>query len=417
MIALAHSQNASAQMAALAFSSSQSRSVISNAGWPSYTPHQFELDAELDEDELDREIRGYPVDEESGDDLDIEVGSDDFEVVGVVYDSDEECGEDSQDSDALVDGLTKDLGSSASGNAYTHPTECFTDSVFPQVDSNVEDDSDEEEDSDVEGISNAENDSAVEDDNSDAEGDLDTEGHSDAEGDSDVGYHTDVEDDLDEREQTLGETSGLHAPSTPTSPEVTLIHEDASSKRKREDSEGEETSGDDEDQVCEPPRKTRRTARRGNRSTRTRMTKREADSHRQKGTGAVCGVDGCEVLVSDWKAAKAHLDTYHYAEECAVEASSKNAPAKSVKGKRRVGKANRNGEDKENVSAAKRVRCKYAKCEDSFTSVDNAYRHVKTVHWKLDSSLCTKCGVSFARLDSLRRHVQSNTCKGKAAAG
>ncbi|KAH9896603.1 hypothetical protein C8Q73DRAFT_416702 [Cubamyces lactineus] len=356
MIAIAHSQNSSTQTAKLALSSSQPCLDLPNASWPSYAWYQATPDAALDEDELDREIHGYGLGD-SGDDLDVEVGSDDFEVVGVVYDSEVEDVEDDEESEVLVEGLAQDFGGSA-------------------------DRSDQAEVSDVEEVSEKEE-------------------VSDGEEDSDVEDGT--------------ETSESRSPSAPlTYPDVTPAHENASNKRKREDSEEEDLSSDEEDQVYQPPPKARRTKRRGDRPIRTRMTVREADSHRQKGAGVTCGIDDCKFLVSEWKAAKTHLDTDHYAAECAAEASAKPTAAKPVAKKRKVRNTSRSGEDKENASAAagRRVSvvCKYPDCGLTFATIDNAYRHVKTVHWKIGAPVCMRCGKSFARFDSLRRHVESKIC-------
>ena len=68
--------------------------LTSGAQAPSNIAFSFADDEELDENELDREIWGYASDEDTGDNLEVEVGSDDFEVVGVIYDSEEEEPED-----------------------------------------------------------------------------------------------------------------------------------------------------------------------------------------------------------------------------------------------------------------------------------------------------------------------------------
>ena len=69
--------------------------TVTNAAYTkAHAQYTLVEDPEIDDEELDREIRGY----DSEDDLEVEVDSDDFEVVGVVYGtSDEESSADEGD--------------------------------------------------------------------------------------------------------------------------------------------------------------------------------------------------------------------------------------------------------------------------------------------------------------------------------
>ncbi|KAH9896597.1 hypothetical protein C8Q73DRAFT_664358 [Cubamyces lactineus] len=350
MISVARIQTTSTSAAGQAVPPPQLPSKASGAQVPSFN-FIPSADEELDEDELDREIRGYASNEDTGDDSEVEVNSDDFEVVGVIYDSESEesCEEEEEDKLSVKDPLGAPW-------VYTPSS-------------------------------------------------ADEEGSSDNSTSADGGE--DEYEDVHESEQNRSAAQE----STQASP-TPLRRSSRLAKRKWESEEEEESSSDDEDYRRPPPiKKACGRGRASDGSARTRMTQAEADSYKKTAESVSCGIGGCKELLAGWKMGKTHLEKVHYASERRAEraekAGSKDTATAQRKGNGTAARTGRKGKGKENIPTAGHggVQCRYTGCSHSSTTVNQAYRHIKTVHWLFGASVCPGCGKTYSRLDSLRRHL------------
>ncbi|KAI0368570.1 hypothetical protein BV20DRAFT_458991 [Pilatotrama ljubarskyi] len=341
----------------------------------SISPHSFcqasnsstyANDVELDEEELDREIRGYSSDADLDD---VEVGSDDFEVTGVVYASDE-------DEDSLE---VEEETSEATGDQDGEEVE------------------EEEESEDAEASEC---------------GEESEDGFWDAGCDREDEYAR-IEDVAvwgsdDERED---QWSGLMESRSPGSPKGSSSimdsapappHRTLRPKRKRDNAFAYAHEGDVEEEDvredavglssplsdaaveshCDAPA-----------LKRSRMAVQQARKYDTKVTGTRCGVDRCQARVSRGIALK-HFKEAHYPECLAV--------ATGIKGKTR-GKGK--GKEKENVPEPTVLPCKYGNCTATAKTLANLVRHMATVHWGW-GAVCPLCGKSLSRLDSMLRHFE-----------
>ncbi|KAI0353335.1 hypothetical protein OH77DRAFT_1522538 [Trametes cingulata] len=314
-------------------------------------PYPSAEDVELDEDELDREIRGYGSDAES-DDLDIEVGSDEFEVVGVVYKSDEEEEEflDISDGSAAVE-------ESVENGDYDFEPSGYADYGLP-------------------GALGAR---------------------------SDVAEHDDTEEKKPfEREATMKPVAeyawadeGKAGPSTSTMRPASEISGSRKStrlqKRKRGDGSevhaetphfedaGDSDSEEEGSAVSTPPKKKVRGSHPALAPQRkARMPTKQARRFDKRVAATQCGIDGCLLTITR-TTAQTHLEQVHYPAQsgkAGTDAQGTSKPsARKGKGK---------GKNKENKSRdvdAVNIPCKHGACKTKCKTIANLYRHVKTVHW------------------------------------
>ena len=171
------------------------------------------------------------------------------------------------------------------------------------------------------------------------------------------------------------------------------------------DDEASDSSDDVEIGSPPPAKRARQTTTAVPRARNLRMTKAEAGVLRQASTEFPCGIQSCEVILDSWKTAKAHLDATHYADPRAPhpdEGAASTSKGKAATKPRAKGKENRSAS-----LSTHPPRCLYPGCSDRFTTLANLYRHIKTVHWKINRAACPYCPTTCSRIPLLRQHVLS----------
>ncbi|KAI0327708.1 hypothetical protein GY45DRAFT_1338612 [Cubamyces sp. BRFM 1775] len=173
----------------------------------------------------------------------------------------------------------------------------------------------------------------------------------------------------------------------------TICNSDNSEAEESGDSSDGETSDSSEDEEDNPAPPTKQ----------LRMTKVTAESLRQAAIEFTCGIQGCGATYNSWKTAKAHLDAIHYAGESASGFGNHTA-ASDGKGKA-VTKSKSKGKENCSSPSVYRPKCLYPGCGKGYRSINSVYRHIMSVHWKINRAACPYCPKTYSRMPLVRQHI------------
>ncbi|CDO73922.1 hypothetical protein BN946_scf185016.g79 [Trametes cinnabarina] len=403
------SSSASSGLIALPSSSSSGDQVYSSPSRVAYTPLARTLaapwspapDPELDDEELNVEIHGLHYD----DDLEVEVDSDDFEVVGVVYAStDDEFGSDAGERPQQDEGVL---------DSPSHPDHELDRGVVSTTKAEV---SKVEMDLDVQ--------SEVET--------LDQTCGSTRCTNKEVIVLPDIKVEVTVPQRRLRPRALKAQATVPFAPgpagkrrRTNTISDVAS----REEDEASHAGDDSDDEEGSRRRTKKARGKRGEFTVekRSRMRKKQAHSYQTKSkVDAVCGIEGCEATVFRNGGWKTHLDDAHYAlppsatdknpglatKPMAVASPSSSrgcnhAAAEKDTALKRKRKQIRKLEAKEN-SECKKILCRHDDCTEKkeYSTLDILYRHIRTQHWQWTTD-CPVCKRSFGRVSTMTRHFKA----------